>query len=180
MSGRLVIVGGAPATGKTTLALALGKSLGLPVITKDDIKESLAAPFKTGDREWSRQLGAAAYSVLFTIAERILAGGQGLILESNFHRGIADEPLRALAARAPTVVIVCHTPDARQRFAERAARGRHRVHIDGAVLEEWSGDDSAHQIDIGTPLLLVETTDGYMPDLDHIVAFARSGTVPSR
>jgi predicted kinase len=173
MSRSLVIVGGAPATGKTTLARQLGRSLDLPVITKDDVKEALAAPFQTGDRDWSRQLGVAAYSVLFAVAERVLAGGQGLILESNFRCGISDPPLRALAALAPTVVIVCRTPLARERFAKRAARGRHRVHIDNAVLDDWTGDDSAHQIDIGTPRLVVDTTDGYVPDLGRIVAFAR-------
>ena len=68
MKGLLVIVGGAPASGKTTLAQELGRSLELPVITKDDIKESLAAPFPTGDRDWSRQLGVAAYSVLFAVS----------------------------------------------------------------------------------------------------------------
>src|SRR5206468_157426 len=115
MSRSLVIVGGAPATGKTTLAREIGRSLALPVFTKDDIKEALA----------------------------------------------------------PTVVIVCRTPSARERFAERAARGRHRVHIDGAVLDEWNGDDSANQIDIGTPRLVVDTTDGYVPGLGQIVAFAR-------
>src|SRR5712692_11911220 len=40
MSSRLVVVGGAPATGKTTLAIALGKALSRPVITKDEVKES--------------------------------------------------------------------------------------------------------------------------------------------
>lgn len=180
MSRRLVIVGGAPATGKTTLAHELGRSLELPVITKDDVKEALAAPFETGDRDWSRRLGVAAYSVLFTVAERVLAGGQGLILESNFRCGISDQPLRDLAALAPTVVIVCRTPVARERFTERATRGRHRVHIDHAVLDEWTGDDSAHQIDIGTPRLVVDTTDGYVPDLGRIIAFARNadGVVP--
>jgi predicted kinase len=177
---RLVIVGGAPATGKTTLALALGTSLGLPVITKDDIKEALATPFATGDRDWSRQLGVAAYSVLFVVAERILAAGSGLILETNFRRGIADDPLRALARLAPTAVIVCRVPDPlrRKRFEDRAARGRHRVHIDGAVLDEWNDDDSEFLIDIGAPRLVVDTSDGYSPDLAEIARFARSGTVP--
>ena len=180
MSRSLVIVGGAPATGKTTLARELGRSLELPVITKDDIKEALAAPFQTGDRDWSRQLGVAAYSVLFAVAHRVLAGGQGLVLESNFRCGISDPPLRALAALAPTVLIVCRTPAARERFADRAARGRHRVHIDSAVLEEWTGDDSVFQIDIGKPRLVVETTKGYEPDFERIVTFTRDASVPER
>jgi len=180
MSGRLVIVGGAPATGKTTLALALGASLGLPVITKDDFKEAIATPFATGDIAWSRQLGSAAYSALFMVAERILAAGHGVVLESNFRRGVSDAPLRALARLAPTVVIVCRSPNAlrHKRYEERAGI-RHRVHIETAILAEWVSDDSETLIDIGTPRLVVDTTDGYAPDLEQIVAFARSATVPS-
>lgn len=177
MSGRLVIVGGAPGAGKTTLAHELGRALALPVITKDDVKEALAEPFATGDREWSKQLGSAAYSVFFVVAERIVSAGHGLVIESNFRRGISDEPLRRLAALAPATVIVCRTPRSRERFAERATRGRHRVHIDSAVLDDWDGDDAVFQIDIGTPRLSVDTTDGYAPGLDEIVAFARGATV---
>ena len=175
MTGRLVIVGGAPATGKTTLARALGVSLGLPVITKDDIKEALAAPFATGDREWSKQLGVAAYSALYTVAGRILAAGEGLILESNFWHPDSEAALRELARLAPTVVIVCRTTDAlrRKRFEERAARGRHRVHVDSAILAEWTADDAKFQIDVGAPRLVVDTSDGYTPDLEHIAAFAK-------
>lgn len=174
-----MIVGGAPATGKTTLALELGRALGLPVITKDDIKEALAEPFATGDRDWSRRLGVAAYSVLFAVAERVLAGGHGLILETNFRVGLSDAPLRALARLAPSAVIVCRTPDPlrRQRFEERAARGRHRVHIDGAVLDEWNEDDAEFLIDIGAPRLIVDTTSGYWPDMQRILAFAEDATV---
>jgi predicted kinase len=179
MIGRLVIVAGAPGVGKTTLAHELGSALALPVITKDDVKEALAEPFATGDREWSKQLGSAAYSVYFVIAERILSAGHGLVIESNFRRGISDQPLRHLATLAPTTVIVCRTPKARERYAERAVKGRHRVHVDSAVLDEWDGDDAIFQIDIGTPRLVVDTSDGYVPGLDEIVAFARGATVPT-
>jgi len=174
-----VIVAGAPATGKTTLALELGRALGLPVITKDDIKEALAEPFATGDRDWSRKLGVAAFTVLFAVAERIVSAGHGLVLETNFKVGISDAPLRTLARLAPTAVILCRTPDPlrRQRFQERAARGRHRVHIDSAVLDEWNEDDAEFLIDIGTPRIIVDTTSGYAPDMQRIVAFARDATV---
>jgi predicted kinase len=177
MNSRLVVVGGGPATGKTTLAVALGTALGLPVITKDDIKESLAEPFATGDREWSRQLGRSTYAVLWTVTRKILSGGGGLVLESNFTRTWSETRLRELSSLAPTCMIICRVPDAlrRQRYAARAARGeRHRVHVDAAVLEEWDADDSDFLVDIGTPSLVVDTTDGYAPDIDRIVAFARA------
>jgi hypothetical protein len=79
-------------------------------------------------------------------------------------------------------VVVCRVPDGlrRQRFEERAAAGRHRVHIDSAVLDEWREDDAEFLIDIGTSRLVVDTTDGYVPDLEHVVAFARSATVAPR
>ena len=68
----------------------------------------------------------------------------------------------------------------RCRSSPNAAHGRHRVHVDNAVLEEWSGGDAEHQIDIGMPRLIVDTTDGYVPDLERITAFARGATVPDR
>jgi predicted kinase len=181
MTAHLVIVGGAPATGKTELAGALGRTLGLPVITKDDVKEALAEPFATGDREWSRRLGRAASSVLYVVAERLLAAGAGVILESNFRREF-ESRLAALAELAPTVVIVCRVPDAlrRRRFEERAAQGRHRVHIDDAITAEWNEDDAEFLIDIGAPRLIVDTTAGYAPGLHDITSFVRSATVPTR
>jgi diadenosine tetraphosphate (Ap4A) HIT family hydrolase/predicted kinase len=177
VSSGLVIVGGAPATGKTTLARTLGATLGLPVFTKDDFKEAIATPFATGDLAWSRQIGSAAYTVLFTVAERILAAGQGLVLESNYRRGMSEPPLRALARIAPTVVVVCRAPDAlrRKRYEERAG-ARHRVHIESAILAEWVSDDASSFIDIASPRLIVDTTDGYSPTLEEIVSFVRGAT----
>jgi predicted kinase len=117
--------------------------------------------------------------VLFVAAGRILAAGHGLVLESNFRRGMSDEPLRALARLAPTIVIVCRTPDAlrRRRYEERTGT-RHRVHIESAILAEWISDDTESLIDIGAPRLIVDTTDGYSPSIAEIVEFARSATVP--
>ena len=68
-------------------------------------------------------------------------------------------------------------PLRRKRFEERAAAGRHRVHIDSAVLDEWNEDDSEYLIDIGTPRLIVDTTDGYAPDLEQVTRFTGSATV---
>ncbi len=64
----LVLVTGAPGSGKTTLAMPLARHLGLPLITKDTIKEALFDTLGTGDHTWSQRLGAASFQVMFALA----------------------------------------------------------------------------------------------------------------
>jgi predicted kinase len=40
-AGTFVVVSGPPASGKTTLAVAIAPALGLPLIAKDTIKQAL-------------------------------------------------------------------------------------------------------------------------------------------
>ena len=71
--GRLIIVvSGAPAAGKTTLATAVAKARRLPVIGKDDIKETLvdALDGLASDPGWSRRIGGAAMQVLWRLDTR--------------------------------------------------------------------------------------------------------------
>ena len=172
-------MGGAPGTGKTTLARRLAADLRLAIVTKDDVKETLADALGSGDRERSRELGAAAFAVMFAVARRTLDSGAGIVLEANFHRGASDGELRELARHADASVVVCRTDEAtrRARFTDRGARGeRHAVHLDAEILaREWPGDDATFAIDIGVRHLDVDTHDGYAPDLAAIAAFARGG-----
>jgi predicted kinase len=173
----LVIVGGAPATGKTTLAERLAAGLALPVLTKDEIKERLADALGAGDRQRSRELGVATYTLLYGLAGRLLDAGIGIVLEANFHRDRSDAPLRDLAARSDACVVLCRIDAVtrRTRFAGRGVSGeRHPVHLDTEILaNEWSDDDSAFAIDVGTRRLIVDTSTGYAPPLDEIAAFVR-------
>ena len=57
---RLLIVNGLPGSGKTTLSRELAPRLGLPLISKDDIKELLFDQLGWSDREQSKRFGGAA------------------------------------------------------------------------------------------------------------------------
>lgn len=173
MTACLVVVGGAPASGKTTLAHRIAVELGAALLAKDDVKEALADTLGAGDRARSRELGSATYEVLYVLARRALESGARVVLESNFYRERSTDRLREIAAGVPTVVLVCRASEAirRSRYASRT--DRHPVHLDAEILaSDWPSDD-AYDIDLGVPRLLVDTTDGYRPGLDEILAFVR-------
>ncbi|HEX4258085.1 MAG TPA: AAA family ATPase [Streptosporangiaceae bacterium] len=59
----LIVVSGAPGTGKSTVAGAVARSFGLPLLSLDEIKEALADVLGTGGEDWSNQVGDAAAEV---------------------------------------------------------------------------------------------------------------------
>jgi predicted kinase len=146
----------------------------LPLLAKDDMKESLADVLGAGDIARSRQLGAATYSVIRAVAARSLASGGSLILEANFHRERSVPWLLELLRGSDGRFIRCRTsPEiARARFAARmSVGGRHAVHLDAQILEEEWPEPTEFELDLGVPSLVVDTTSGYVPNLDSVVRF---------
>jgi predicted kinase len=63
-----VIVTGLAASGKTTLAVPLAQALGVPLVSKDAIKEALFEAVGIGDLQWANTLSRAADAALVEIA----------------------------------------------------------------------------------------------------------------
>lgn len=57
----LIIVSGAPGTGKTTLARRLSERLSMFLLTRDDLKETLGDSLPSSSVSGSRALGRAAF-----------------------------------------------------------------------------------------------------------------------
>ena len=176
---RLVLVTGGPGSGKTTLVARLGTAIGLPVLSRDRLKALLADaldPPANADRAMLRHVHVRLF---FGLLVELLASGPGLIAESALDRRLAPEDLAPALARADAVIVHCDLVHevAVHRFAARARRGeRHRVHDDAAHLARLADDPAAwnpyrEPPPLDVPILRVDTSSGYRPDLAAIAAF---------
>ena len=131
----VILVSGAPAAGKTTLATGMAATLNLPLICKDDIKETLfdALDGPAADLAWSRRIGGAAMQVLWRLTERCPAA----VVEANFrpHSKYEQDRLRSLNARIIELHCICPADELVRRFAARA----HTAHAAHPLTELPAG-----------------------------------------
>ena len=130
----LFITAGLVGTGKTTLAQALARRLGLVVISSDVTRKQLASisvtehrfeEFDTGI--YSAEFSRKTYDKMFSQAKDILSGGRSVILDASFIK--AEERLKAkrLAEKmgADFFIVECSLDEEsiKQRLAQRLKEG---------------------------------------------------------
>ena len=166
----LVLVSGSPGSGKSTLASRLAADLGLPLLSKDTIKEALGRTLDVDSVERSRQLGGASVDALYALIDVQLGLGISVVVDHAFHQDLADAVL-PMVERSTTVLVHCRAPQdvLIRRVAERQAGGeRNPVHRDGDRAIDW---DRYGVMELDVATLLVDTSDGYRPDYPTILSF---------
>jgi predicted kinase len=138
----VVLVNGLPGAGKTTLARTLSQRLGVPLFSKDTIKEAHAdvlgaePPPGWSQRRWNSALGAAASETMWAL---LADAGDAAVLESCWPEDVRHFVVRHLQRardRLP-VEIWCDVPleTARRRFEAR--HPRHPIHGELMTDAEW-------------------------------------------
>lgn len=154
----MIVVSGAPGTGKSTMAAALGSGLNLPVLSLDPLKEALADVLGLGDEEWSNRLGDAAAEIIFRLGRQFPS-----VVVEGWWRG--DRRLRARREFKGAVEVFCRCdPDlATQRMRNRHLGRRHAIHRDvinpSLVSEVANATDGASPLLLGAELVVVDTSE---------------------
>jgi predicted kinase len=170
-----LVVSGAPASGKSTVATAIGRTFRLPVLSLDVVKETLADSLGLGGEEWSNSLGDAAAEVVF----RLALDSPGSVAEGWWRRERRNQAIEVFAGRLE-VFCTCDPEVAVARAAARIGDARHPIHrdvINPRMLEPLA-DVVAATVPLGLDdgLIEVDTTDGVELGtvLDHVRWLARS------
>ncbi|MFD4440226.1 AAA family ATPase [Nocardia sp. NPDC058519] len=156
MDGLLVLVNGLPGAGKTTLGAQLARSLDAWFLSKDAVKEALAASIENAVDV--PELGGVAMDTIWALAARTPTD---VVIDSWWFKprdlAFARAGIERSGARR-TVEIWCDVPAevARSRYAtrQRAAIHRDRQRLD----QEWD-HWAVHAAPLGLgPAVVVDTT----------------------
>jgi predicted kinase len=168
----LVIVSGAPGSGKTTLAVPLAAALRFPLLSKDVIKEQLYDTLGRGDGDdpwaWSRRLGAASMELMWTLAGHF----PQVVLEANFrpHNTYERERITHLGERVVEVHCTCPIELAAERYAARARTDRHHpVHLLHELTDELAAEFD-QPVGIGTVIPADTTSEVDVTSLARQIA----------
>jgi predicted kinase len=171
----LVVVSGPAGSGKTTLAHRLATALACPAICRDEIKEGMVRTAGDYVPDVADELALRTLSTFFDVVRLLLERGVTVVAEAAFQDHVWTPNLAPLTALAEVRVVQCRTDSAtaRGRVAEHASM-RH-AHADGALLAALQHDDgyftSFRRLAMDIPTIDVDTTDGYTPTIEEVVAF---------
>ncbi|MDP9332791.1 MAG: AAA family ATPase [Actinomycetota bacterium] len=174
---RIVVVSGAPGTGKSTLAAVIADRLQLPLLSVDLIKEALGDALGLGDESWSDRVGDAAAEVVF----RLAASFPSAVAEGWWRR---ERRMRAVREFKGCVQVFCRCDPslAQRRMRARLSGSRHPIHrdvINPAIVDGVAAMVTAvDPLDLGGELVEVDTTKPYDADViaDRVGAALLSST----
>jgi predicted kinase len=169
----LVVVSGPPSSGKTSLARAIAQAVPCPAICREEIKEGMV---HAHGREFTPEAGdpltQRTFPLFFDVLRVLLEGGVSFVAEAAFQDHLWRAGLEPLADLAQLRIVQCHV-DASVAWERHEQRGPREAHsFRATALDEWEQMFPLFErLSLPAPVIDVDTTDGYKPDLPEIVEF---------
>ena len=163
-----VLVGGAPGSGKTSLAEALAVGLDLPVLHKDRL---VHGRWRTLDQ--ATDLGESGVEPFFRSMELWIEAGISFVAEQTFYPDVSESDVaRRLAPRSTLVNVHCRSVHSFERWERRMRSdplcGVMRRKKLAPVVERLNSE--LHEpLDFDCPSVVVNTDNGYQPTLEAVI-----------
>jgi predicted kinase len=177
---KVILVGGVPATGKSTMARFLENETGIKRISMDDLKEAIFDLAGYHDREWSKQVGMIAWPTFKQLVELHLSRGEDVIAEATFLWPEDGRWFHSLIEKYEAslyqIWMTANPLVVRERFIYRAHHNRHPGHCDTTdeVIESFT-NRFFNRTYLPHPLagktLVVDTTDFNQVDSHAVTLF---------
>jgi gluconate kinase len=168
---RFVVVTGLPGSGKSTVGRAIAQALGLPLLDKDEILESLFESLGVGGSDHRARLSRAADAILQRVAEQ--SAGAVIVSwwrrpESEATSGTSSTWLSSLSGEVAELYCRCAPQVAIKRFFSRLRHAGHLDHERSAAeeLPRFEQYESEGPLGIGR---LVEVTTEQPVELDTLL-----------
>jgi predicted kinase len=186
---RLVLIGGLPGTGKSTVAAHLGRRLGWTVLRSDEIRKQRAGldaldpvTVSFGADVYSSSVTTSTYTEMLADAGRLLDHGESVILDASFSQQRWRAAARDMAARSATDVVElrCVLPAdiAAARLVERRRRRVDASDATAAIaatmadrFDPWPGS-----LEVETTAAPGDLTAALLAHLDAVPANVGSGS----
>jgi uncharacterized protein len=181
-SVQLIVVGGLPGTGKSTVSAMLAADLDATVLRSDEIRKTLAglpaaahAPAVAGHGIYNSASTAATYAAMISHARRLLGLGETVVLDATWSDERNRQTVRRLAAdtAADLTMIRCVAPPdvAAERMVTRRVQGTDPSDADAAIAASIADrfDNWRDAIDVPTG-----------GSLGQSLAAARAALIPTR
>lgn len=161
----LVVVAGRPGSGKSTLAAALARSLGWPLVSRDEVNAGMIHVL--GACADNATLAEQTFTAFSEVLRLLAAHKVAFVAEAAFQNHRWQRVLGPVLSAVEVRLVQCVVDPGLAQERVRLRKG----------LAEPTGPTTVVDFDplsLPAPSLTVSTVDGYDPPLADIVEFARS------